>query len=218
MKPKKPLSFADELRHEHFRVTIFGSARIKMNDAIYKEIFNLAKMIAHEGIDIVTGGGPGLMEAANAGHQAGRRNGDTHSVGLNIRLSKEQMFNKHLDIRQEFHRFSKRLDTFMSLSDAVVVAPGGVGTLLEFVYAWQLTQVKHICSIPIILLGGMWPDLLKWVEKWPLKKKLLDRADLSPLFLAKTPNEALKVIRATYEQYKKGDGDFCLNQKKYRIL
>ena len=213
----------NKLQHEfdtnHFRVAIFGSARIDPKYPQYQLIERLAKMIAKEGIDIVTGGGPGIMEAANKGHQEGRgKNGDSHSVGLNILLTRETAaVNKHLDIKREFHRFSERLDTFMALSNVVVVAPGGIGTLLEFFYAWQLVQVKHICNTPIILLGQMWAELIEWVEKWPLRTNFLDPEDINTLFLADTLEDAMKVINMAHDEFKKGGKDFCLNYKKYRI-
>ena len=202
---------------EHFRIALFGSARIKPHQDRYNQIYLLAKMIAQEGWDIVTGGGPGLMEAANKGHKDGRKGQDIHSFGLNILLPQEQQAYQHLDIQKDFERFSERLDYFMHLSNVVVVAPGGVGTLLEFFYTWQLVQVKHICNIPIILLGDMWPELIEWIEKWPLKKKFLDRDDLDALFLADNCKEAMDVIRLTYNKYKEKGPDFCLNYKKYKL-
>lgn len=116
----------DELYQKHFRVAIFGSARIKKDDPAYDEVYKLTHMIASENIDIVTGGGPGIMEAACKGHRDGRKSDEIHSIGLNIDIPAEQKPNRHLDIKREFDRFSKRLDTFMVLSNAVVVAPGGV--------------------------------------------------------------------------------------------
>lgn len=202
---------------EHFRIAIFGSARIQPHQDRYNQIYLLAKMIAQEGWDIVTGGGPGLMEAANKGHKDGRGKKKIHSFGLNILLPKEQQANQHLDVKKDFERFSERLDYFMHLSNVFVVAPGGVGTLLEFFYTWQLVQVKHICNIPIILLGDMWPELIEWLEKWPFKKKFLSQEDLNSLFLADHCKEAMDVIRMTYEKYKKGGDDFCLNYKKYKL-
>lgn len=203
---------------DHFRVAIFGSARIQSNEPKYEQIYQLAKKIAERGHDVVTGGGPGLMEAANKGHKEGRAdNEDIHSFGLNIMLPHEQTSNRHLDLKKDFERFSDRLDYFMYLSNAVVVAPGGVGTLLEFFYTWQLVQVKHICNIPIILLGDMWPELIQWVEKWPLKNKFLNQTDLHHLFLADNCNEAMRVIDRVYEDYKQGGDSFCLNYKKYKI-
>lgn len=217
MNPK--IKIPKEIDVEHFRVAIFGSARIKPNDPRYKQVYSLAMKIAKEGLDVVTGGGPGIMEAANKGHKEGRKgagNG-SHSFGLNIILPKEQMANKHLDIKKEFQRFSQRLDYFMYLSNVVVVAPGGVGTLLEFAYTWQLIQVKQICSIPIIFMGEMWPPLVKWIEKWPLKKKFVDKEDLHPFFLAKDCSEAMEIIRMAYKEYEKGSKDFCSNFQKYKI-
>jgi uncharacterized protein (TIGR00730 family) len=207
----------DEDKQSHFHVCIFGSARVKEGDPTYKLIRELSALIAEEGMDVVTGGGPGLMEAASRGHKEGRKDSDTHSIGLNIRLLNEQQANPHLDIKKEFFRFSSRLDNFMILSNVVVVAPGGIGTLLEFLYTWQLVQVKHICDIPIILLGDMWPELIEWIEKWPLKNKLLSPEDMQTLFLATDCQEAMKVIRRCYEEFSKGSGDFCLTYKKYRI-
>jgi uncharacterized protein (TIGR00730 family) len=201
---------------KRFRVTIFGSARIEENDPIYNEVVTLARLIAAENIDIVTGGGTGLMEAANKGHHEGRTNELTHSIGLNIKIPQEQKPNLHLDIKREFERFSKRLDTFMMLSDAVVVAPGGIGTLLEFAYTWQLVQVKHICRIPIILLGEMWLEFMKWIEAYPLACGFLSRKDVDPLLFAKDSHEAIVIIKRFHEGYLKGD-DICLNFKKYKV-
>jgi len=205
----------DEVYEKHFRVAIFGSARIRKDAPAYEEIYKLAHMIASENIDIVTGGGPGLMEAACKGHHDGRKCEDSHSIGLNIDIPAEQKPNRHLDVKKDFARFSRRLDTFMVLSNAVVVAPGGVGTLLELLYAWQLVQVKHICNIPIILLGDMWHDFLRWIEKYPLEKKFLEKKDLEHIFLAKDSFDAFRIIKRFYEGYKVGE-DICLNFKKYR--
>lgn len=209
--------FDQELYKKDFRVAVFGSARIKQKDPTSREIYKLAKLIAGENIDIVTGAGPGIMQAANKGHRDGRKDQDVHSFGLNIRLPKEQKANRHLDIKKEFHRFSERLDTFMMMSNAVVVAPGGVGTLLEFLYAWQLVQVKHIFDIPIILLGSMWAGFLEWVRRYPLKKGFLDAEDLDSLFLAEDYVEAFRIIRQFHEAYERGDRRVCINQKEYRI-
>ncbi len=206
-------------KEKHFRVTIFGSARIKKDDKRYKEIKKLAEMIAEQGIDIVTGGGPGIMEAANLGHQEGKKKSrvETHSIGLGIKLPHEQVFNKNVGESKTFNRFSNRLDNFMLLSNIVVVAEGGVGTLLELFYTWQLMQVKHICNVPIILLGDMWPGLLNWLEKDPLRKKMFTKDDFSLLYHAKDCNEAMKVINKAYTGYIKGNPNFCLNYKKYNF-
>lgn len=206
-----------KVNKKHFRVAIFGSARLEKDNPIYTSVFTLAKMISGAGMDIVTGGGPGLMDAASAGHHAGRKDEKVHSIGLRIRLPFEEREATHLDIKSEFSRFSSRLDNFMQFSNVVVVASGGVGTLLEFFYTWQLLQVRHICNIPIILLGDMWQDLVRWVKKWPLKNRLLYAKDLELLFLAKTCHEAFKIIEKTYEGFKNDDKNFCSNYQKYGL-
>jgi len=206
----------DGLYEKHFRVAIFGSARIQKEDKAYGEVYKLAFMLAGENIDVVTGGGPGIMQAACQGHQDGRKNDETCSIGLNIDIPAEQRPNRHLDIKKDFKRFSRRLDTFMVLSNAVVVAPGGVGTLLEFVYTWQLIQVKQICNIPIILLGDMWNEFMKWVESFPLNRNFLDKKDISMIFIAKDCFDAFRIIKRFYDGYSEGD-DICLNFKKYKV-
>lgn len=201
-----------------FRVAIFGSARIKKNDSRYKLIYTLAKMLAAEGIDIVTGGGPGLMDAASRGHHAGRkRKNHAYTLGLTIHLPKEQKESYHLDLKRDFHKFSNRLDNFIRLSNVVVVAPGGVGTTLELMYIWQLVQVKHSCEIPIILFGDVWKGFVKWIKIGPLRNKFLEEEDLELLYHARNCTEAMKIIKLAYEEYKKRSKNICLNISKYKV-
>jgi hypothetical protein len=204
---------------KHFRVAIFGSARIKTNDAVYKEVRKLAFMLGERGIDVITGGGPGLMQAANEGHRLGNKAGRkrSHSIGIGVKLLWEKRFNSSVQYKEEFNIFSKRLDKFMLLSNAIVVAPGGLGTLLELFYTWQLVQVHHICNVPIILMGEEWEGLLRWIKKDPLNKKYLDDKDYSLVFCVKDPKEALNLIEANYASFKKGGKNFCLNYTKYKI-
>ncbi len=216
-KGVKKTSLAKELKRKEFRVSIFGSARIKKDDKNYKQVYKLANMLGERGIDLVTGGGPGLMKAGNIGHKQGSKKTKAHSIGLAIRLPNEQGTNKGVQIEKKFSRFSNRLDNFMLLSNAVVVAPGGVGTVLEFLYTWQLMQVKQTCNIPIILLGDGWSGLIEWLEKVPLKRKYLDKKDMKLLFLAKDCNEAIKMIDTAHNHYKKGGDNVCLNYKKYKL-
>lgn len=187
-----------EIKKDHFRVTIFGSARIKKDDEIYQQVFNLAKEIGKHNFDIVTGGGPGIMEAANAGHQAGSPQNSSHSIGLPIDIPNE-IENRHLDIQTHFKRFSDRLNHFMDLSNVVVIMPGGVGTCLEFLYTWQLIQVKHIKPLPIILFGEMWESFIDWLRAWPLKKGLISTEDFTFIHIAKNNDEALKMILFEYD-------------------
>jgi uncharacterized protein (TIGR00730 family) len=211
--PKLNKQIAKELKNGDFRVTIFGSARIKPGTKVYKEVFKIAKAVGSLGADVVTGGGPGLMEAAAAGHQAANGKGD--SIGLNIKLPKEQFASKHLDLKQNFETFSERLDTFILLSNVVVVAPGGVGTALEFFYVWQLMQVSHICKIPIIMLGDMWEGLIKWVKDYPMKKRLLSAHDLDPIINVKNCEQAIEVINHAHMVYRSTGGDKCINVNMY---
>lgn len=213
----KPSTLWRELKKRDFRVTIFGSSRMKNKDPEYKQVYQLAKMVGHKGIDLVTGGGAGIMEAASSGHKDGSHKTKAHTIGLNIKLPHEQRINDYVDIKKEFTRFSERLDNFMLLSNAIVVAHGGIGTTLELFYAWQLMQVKHICHIPIILLGKQWKGLIKWLKNEPLRRGFFSKEDLELLFVVKNSEEAMKIIDKAYLEHKKGNEDFCLNYKKYKI-
>ncbi len=189
----------NRINKKRFYVVIFGSARIEPGDPNWYLIYDLAKGLAEEGIDLVTGGGPGLMDAASVGHHAGDVSRKALSIGLQIKLPKEQRDSDHLDIKKEFSRFSTRLDNFIELANVVVVAPGGVGTLLELLYTWQLLQVNMIHDIPIILLGNMWQDLIRWIKKWPLKNHFLKQEDLDLLTVVDTYEEALEIIKKVYQ-------------------
>lgn len=199
----------------HFRVAIFGSARIRKNDWEYELVKQLGSLLAQENISIITGGGPGLMNAASEGHHAGRKGNNVHALGFTVSLSEKYPLSFHLDINRDFKRFSDRLDMFMRYSNVVVVAPGGVGTLLEFFYTWQLIQVKHTCEIPVILLGKSWKGLLNWIKKYPLKKNLLNKDDLKYIYIVDTNAEALEIIRKSKEIYEQGR-HVCRNLEKYR--
>lgn len=213
----KAHSIKEELKRDEFRVSIFGSARIKKGDPRYEIVFDLAKQIGKHGLDIVTGGGPGMMEAANKGHAAGDVVGTADSIGLTIALPWETTKNKYVEIEKHFEKFSGRLDHFMALSSAVVITPGGIGTCLELFYTWQLTQVKHICPIPIILVGKMWHQLMKWVKKYPLKAGLISPLDLKNVYIAKNNKQAMKIILRTNEIFKKEGKNYCKNVNKYKL-
>ena len=178
---------------EFYRVSIFGSARIKPDTKEYKGVYTLAKELAENGADIVTGGGPGLMEAANAGAKEG--SSKSKSFGIRIDLPFEATPNEHLDIKFYHKRFSSRLDEFMRISHAVVVTPGGIGTLLELLYTWQLIQVDHISARPIILVGDMWNGFFDWIKSEPLKAQLLDKSDLDNIVIVKNVHEVTKLLK-----------------------
>lgn len=207
----------NEIESGRFRVVIFGSARIKESDDMYQKVYNLAKKIGEAGHDIITGGGPGIMEAANKGHRDGTPAGDdqSKSIGLNIRLPMEQHANPNLDIEENHDRFSTRLDEFMMLSNIVVVADGGIGTLLELFYTWQLTQVRHVCRMPIILMGEMWKGLIDWIKKEPLARGYLSPEDLDFIIHVDSCDEAYEVIDQTYQIHLEHGDKVCLNSKIY---
>ena len=177
------------------------------------------------GFDIVTGGGPGLMQAANMGHQATAKmlkdsggDGHVHSFGINIKLPFEQEINPGVKISREHERFSTRLDEFMALANVVVLVPGGVGTMLELFYTWQLIQVKHMCNIPIILVGDMWKGLIEWLKDVPMKEGMLSRKDIHSLKYVANCEEAVDAIQEWHELFSQEGENACLNWKKYELL
>ena len=186
-------SLVTEIGSDYFRVSIFGSARIKANTTEYSQVYNLAKKLAQNKTDVVTGGGPGLMEAANAGSKDG--GSKTKSFGLHVDLPFETSPNEHLDIAFHHKRFSSRLDEFMRISHAVIVTPGGIGTILELLYTWQLIQVNHISQRPIILLGEMWIGLLDWMKSEPLKKHLIDESDFKNVKIVQHVDEVVEILQ-----------------------
>jgi uncharacterized protein (TIGR00730 family) len=194
-----------ELNKDDFRVTIYGSARLKKDDAVYQMVYQLAEECGKHKFDIVTGGGPGLMEAANAGHAQGDQSKESDNIGLTIQLPWEAKGNKHLEIKKHFNKFSNRLDHFAALSSVFVVMPGGIGTCLELFYTWQLIQVKHIKPIPIIVVGKMWAKLIKWVEKNPVKDGLVSPGDLKHVHIAKNSKEAMKIIMKEHKKFQNGE-------------
>ena len=211
---ERKMSKTEEMIDEHYRVTIFGSARIEEGDKVYQDVFTMANGLAELGFDVVTGGGPGLMLAASSGHKSAHS--ETHSLGLNIKLPFEQLPNKYLDVKQDFDRFSARLNSFVSLSDVVVVCPGGIGTLLELFYSWQLVQVEHLCETPIILFGEMWYGLLSWLKGEVLFRKLFDPKDLNHIFHLTNPNEVIQLVKKIHDDRALVE-HVCQNFQRYRV-
>jgi uncharacterized protein (TIGR00730 family) len=205
-----------KLDPHHFRIAIFGSARIKPEDQIYKDTFELARAIAKHKMDVVTGGGPGLMEAANYGHRMGS-DPEFKSIGLTIELPNEQGGNKHLDIKQHFQRFAERLETFLNISNVVVVMPGGIGTALELFYSWQLVQVGKVGRIPIILHSESWHKIRDWVRDNLLAEGLISPEDMNYVYCVQNNEEAMELIEEFHKQFKKhGEGHF-LDSQKYTV-
>lgn len=188
-----------EIGTDYFRVSIFGSARIKPNTEEYMEVYDLAKKLSKNNADIVTGGGPGLMEAANAGAKDG--SSKSKSFGLHVDLPFETSPNEHLDITYHHKRFSSRLDEFMRISHAVIVTPGGIGTILELLYTWQLIQVSHISERPIILVGKMWTGLLEWMKSEPLNKQLIDKSDFNNIKIVQNVDEVIILLKPLINKF-----------------
>src|SRR2546421_5487297 len=151
-------------KRERYRVTIFGSARAKPGTSVYEEVKRVAAVLAEAGCDIVTGGGPGLMQAANEGAAAANAPERNRSVGIRVDLPFEQEVNSFVEQAFEHRTFFTRLHHFVLASDAFVVAPGGIGTVLETMMIWQLLQVRHLHGTPLILVGQMWADLVDWAR------------------------------------------------------
>src|SRR5262245_27179363 len=150
-------------RRDRYRVTIFGSARAKPGSFTYEETKRAAAELAKLGCDIITGGGPGLMQAANEG--AADPSGKVQSVGIRVDLPFEQDVNSFVSQAFEHRTFFTRLHQFVLTSDAYIVAPGGIGTVLETLMIWQLLQVNHLRDTPLLLVGRMWPGLVSWARE-----------------------------------------------------
>ena len=192
-----------QLERDRFRVCIFGSARTRPDDPVYHTVYRMARMLTELNIDVVTGGGPGLMEAANQAVKD-THNDSSQSIGITIQLPRSQeLANKHLDIKSEHKRFSSRLDEFMRLSHAVIVAPGGIGTLLELMYVWQLIQVGMIEPRAVVLLDrSLWTGLIDWMNEQMLGRRLVSPQDFDWLYCVDTPEEALPFIKAELEKFR----------------
>jgi predicted Rossmann-fold nucleotide-binding protein len=150
---------------DRYRVTIFGSARTKPEDEIYGRVVELSRRLSELGCDIVTGGGPGLMQAANEGHQLGDPHDERESLGVRIALPFEQGSNPFVETVYTHRTFFTRLHQFMRLSNAFIVVDGGLGTTLETLLVWQLMQVQHVEDTPLVLVGDMWSDLQGWARR-----------------------------------------------------
>lgn len=187
-------------RRERFRVTIFGSARIAPGSPGYAITRDVARSLAEMGCDVVTGGGPGLMQAANEG--AAAASDGSRSVGISIELPFEQSVNEFVGQAFEHKTFFTRLHHFVLTSDAFLVAPGGIGTVLETFMIWQLLQVRHLENVPLVLVGAMWPGLLEWARGSMLgDPALADREDMSIPRCAPTADEAVAIIREHHQRW-----------------
>jgi uncharacterized protein (TIGR00730 family) len=188
-------------RHDRYRVTIFGSARAKAGTFGYEETKRAAAALAEMGCDIITGGGPGLMQAANEGAAASPER--AQSIGIRVDLPFEQNVNAFVSQAFEHRTFFTRLHQFVLFSDAFVVAPGGIGTVLETLMVWQLLQVRHLRDVPLILVGRMWPGLIEWARASMLSttQPLASPEDMAIPRCVPTGDEAIALIREHHARW-----------------
>jgi uncharacterized protein (TIGR00730 family) len=173
-------------------VTIFGSARVARNSSIYKTTEKLARLLAKNEFNIISGGGPGVMEAANKGAVEG----GGKSVGLNILLPREQKPNKYADIRLDFKYFFIRKVMFVKYAVAYVIMPGGFGTLDELFEALTLIQTKRIRSFPVVLMDSRyWKGLVDWIKNTLVKSEFISPQDLDIFHIVDKPEEAVSLIK-----------------------
>jgi len=188
-------------RRDRYQVTIFGSARARPGTFAYDETKRLAQALAELGCDIITGGGPGLMQAANEGANAANRKGK--SLGIRVELPFEQGVNPFVGIAFEHRTFFTRLHHFVLASDAFVVAPGGIGTVLETMMIWQLVQVGHLEQTPLILVGKMWPGLIEWARDSMLSVEppLAGAEDIRIPICVENCDQAITIIRQHHAEW-----------------
>lgn len=194
-------------KRERYRVTIFGSARVTEDTFAYEEVKRMAKVLTEMGCDIVTGGGPGLMVAANEGAAGAVSESKDASIGIRVDLPFEQDVNPFVQEVYEHGTFFTRLHHFVLASDAFVVTPGGIGTLLETAMIWQLLQVRHIEDTPLILIGQMWHDLVAWARKHMTQGSfpLANAKDIDITICVQTADEAIAQLREHHSAWLKRD-------------
>ncbi|MEJ2024187.1 MAG: TIGR00730 family Rossman fold protein [Deltaproteobacteria bacterium] len=173
-------------------VTIFGSARVKPNDDDYLKTVQIARLLVENGFNVISGGGPGIMEAANKGAaEAGGK-----SVGLHIHLPNEQEANPYANVRLDFKYFFIRKVMFVKYAVAYIIMPGGYGTMDELFEALTLIQTKRIKSFPVILFDSkFWKGLVDWARKTLLAQGTISERDLDLLLMVDSPEEAVEIIR-----------------------
>jgi len=182
----------ETLRPVEPAVSIFGGSRVRRGTRYYRLAVQVAQALAREGFSVITGGGPGIMEAANLG---ARRGGGT-SVGLNIRLPFEHQPNRHIDTIVNFNYFFARKVCFIKYACAYVVFPGGYGTLDEAFEALTLVQTHKIDNFPVIMIGrDFWKGMLRWIRKEMLAGGMVDEDDLRLLTVTDDPQEVVRLVR-----------------------
>ena len=189
------VSATERLNHIHPAVSIFGSARTKPGQPYYKLTEEISRLLSDAGFSVISGGGPGIMEAANKGAYYGK----SPSVGLNIQLPHEQSNNPYQNISQTFQHFFARKVMFVKFASAYVVMPGGFGTLDELMEALTLVQTGKARKMPIILVGSQfWGGLIEWFKTALLEEKVISPDDLD---LVQVTDDPAAVVSAIFKHY-----------------
>lgn len=177
-------------------VTIFGSARVRPDSRYYMLTEQTARLLSDSGFSVISGGGPGIMEAANKGAFFGK----SPSVGLNIQLPHEQQNNPYQDISQTFRHFFARKYMFVRFASAYVVMPGGFGTLDELMEALTLIQTGKARKIPLILVGSdFWKGMIDWFKEKLVEEKMVEPEDINLIQLIDEPGQVVEAIFKHYE-------------------
>ena len=202
-----------------YRVAVFGSARVQSGDREYGEVKKLALRLTELGCDIVTGGGPGLMEAANEGAASLRDNSGkngkrrTRSFGLTIAIPYEKA-NPYLDSVTAHRTFFSRLHHFVRMSQAFVIFPGGIGTALELMMVWQLLQVGFMTERPVVLVGDIWKGLLDWFRRDMVPRGLINEPDLDLVQPVESVAEAAAIIERHKAKFDQAREVFILEKRR----
>lgn len=182
----------DKLSDIGFAITIFGSARLAPENIYYQQAHDIAEKLGKEGFSIITGGGPGVMEAANKGAAAANQT----SVGLNIDLPEEQTPNQYQNIELNFRYFFARKVMFVKHSMGYVCMPGGLGTLDEFFEAMTLMQTAKIYPMPLVLVGTeYWQDLIGWMKSTLSKHQTVDKDDFKLITVTDDTDEVIDIMK-----------------------
>lgn len=189
-------------KRAHYRVSIFGSARSNLGSFAYEQVKELSNGLAEMGCEIVTGGGPGLMQAANEGATEGATSEENQSIGIRVDLPFEQHVNPFVKESYKHETFFSRLHHFALASDAFIIVPGGIGTTLEAMMVWQLIQVGHIKKdTPLIFVGKMWAEFLSWGHNHFLPNQLVNPEDLEIPYCVNTAEEAISILQKHHEKW-----------------
>ncbi len=181
----------DKLADIGFAISIFGSARLSSDELYYQQAYQISNRLANENFSIITGGGPGIMEAANKGANEAKKN----SIGLNIQLPKEQQQNNYQTLSLDFRYFFARKVMFVKYSMGYVCMPGGLGTLDELFEALTLMQTAKIFPLPIILVGtDYWKGLLDWIKTTVCQHDLIDKENLDLISVTDDIDEVVNIM------------------------